>query len=62
MERSRTVPVGTMPDTKGDLDECGGALGSARVEVGVSVGWGAGCLDKSGEKMREVERIERPRC
>ena len=62
MERSRTVPGGTMPDTKGVLDECGGAVASARGGGEVSGGLVMGLLDDSEEEMREEDRIERPRC
>ncbi len=46
----------------GYLDECGGAVESARGGVEVSGGLVMGLLDDSGEKMREEDRIGRPRC
>ena len=62
MERSRSVPGGTMPATVGGRDDGVGSGASARMGFVVRVGCDAVEYDESGWEWWEVDRIEGPCC
>ena len=62
MERKRSVPVVTMPETLGGLGEGCGSGASKRVVFLVRFGRASEGVGGSGEKMRDVVRMDGPRC